>query len=605
MYAGVRMLLCALLLLVGIGSAAAAELLIRGATVFDAVRARPYQADVLVRDGRVAEIARGLVAPEGATVIDAQGLALLPGLFDVHTHWTPAMDPSSSALVSNAYLAAGVTTLSDFHQAPESWAPRREWLDSLVAPRVLFAARVSTPLGHGADWADPNTTKWVNSPDAARRAVRELLPYRPDVIKAFTDGWRYGRVADNTSMDGWTLTALAEEAHAHGLKVLTHTVTLERAKLAARAGVDVIAHSVLDTQADRELIALMRANGTAYAPTLAVYEPVRVGENPATVDRNDPVIVSRERNFANALHNVRALHRGGVAIALGTDAGMPGTPHGRSTLHELELLVRAGLSPVEALRAGTINSARALGLADDVGSIEVGKRADLVLVEGTPWRDVSDMRRVRQVFLGGRPVHGGQPLPQAVATADGPNAEAWPAPQPPAGALVDDFERDDGRTALDTLRTDEADGGNDRSWQVVEPVPRAGGGQALLVTATLSNKASPYANVVFPLSRGSVLPVDVTGFRGVEFEVRGNIASLGLQLRGLERSQWQAEVAEVGPEWRRVRIDFAQARVSDWRGQRGADAAPWHGEALLQLVVAARGEPGGQLWYELDNLRFY
>ncbi len=585
------------------GGAVAQDLLIRGATVFDAVQPRPYAADVLVRDGRIAQIGRNLDAADGTTVVEARGLALLPGLFDVHTHWTPAMNPSSSALVSNAYLAAGVTSLSDFHQAPESWKPRRAWLQTLVAPRVKFAARMSTPLGHGADWADQATTRWVNSPDAARRAVRELLPYRPDLIKVFADGWRYGRVADNTSIDPWTLAALVEEAHANDLKVVTHTVTVQRAKDAARAKVDAIIHSVLDQRVDRELIDLMKAEGTIYAPTLAVYEPIRVGED-RKADADDPALQSRERNFANALHNARALYRGGVTIALGTDAGMPGTPHGRATLHELELLVRAGLSPVDALRAGTINSARVLGVADQAGSIEVGKRADLVLVEGQPWRDVRDMQRVRQVFLDGRPVHGAVALPAEVATAQGPNAEAWPAPQPLAGALVDDFERGDGRTALDTLRTGEADGGNDRTWQIDQVVPR-GRGHALLVTARLSNKPTPYANTVFPLSRGSVLPVDMGRHRGVEFEVRGNVAAMALQLRGLERRQWQAAVTGVGPGWRKVRVAFAHATASDWRGQPVADAPRWSGDPLLQLVIQARGEPGGELWYELDNIRLY
>ena len=598
-------MLGAALLLAANSTVLAEGLLIRGAMVFDAVRAQPYPADVLVRDGKVARIERDLAAPEGVAVIEAQGLALLPGLFDVHTHWTPAMDPSSSALVSNAYLASGVTTLADFHQAPESWEPRRKWLGELSAPRVLFAARVSTPLGHGADWADQATTKWVNSPEAARRAIRELLPYRPGLIKAFADGWRYGRVADNTSMDPWTLTALVEEAHAHGLKVATHTVTVDRAKVAARAGVDVIAHSVLDRKVDRELIELMRTSGTAYAPSLAVYEPVRVGEDPDKVDRNDPAIVSRERNFANAMYNVRALYRGGVAIVLGTDAGMPGTPHGGASLHELELLVRAGLTPAEALRAGTIRSARALGLDAESGSIEVGKRADLVLVEGAPWRDVRDMRRVRQVLVGGRPVHGDTLLPVGAPDAGGPNRQAWPVPAPVAGALVDDFERADGRTALDTLRTGEADGGNDRTWPVIQTVPRTGGGSALLVTAALSGKEAPYANVVFPLSTGSVLPVDTGRFTGVEFDVRGNATELHLQLRGLERRQWTAPVDGTGPEWRRVRIELAGTSASNWRGELLADAAPWDGEALLQLVLVARGGTGGQLWYELDNIRFY
>jgi len=578
------------------------EFVIRNAQVFDAIHAQPVQTDVLVRAGRIAALAPELPVADGTAVVDARGLALIPGLFDVHTHWTPGLPPSSSALVSNAYLAAGVTTLSDFHQAPEAWQPRREWLSTLASPRVRFAARMSTPLGHGADWADQATTKWVNSPDAARAAVRELLPYQPDLIKVFADGWRYGYMPDNTSMDEWTLAALAAEAHLHGLKVATHTVTVERGKVAARAGVDLIAHSLLDRPVDDELVALMRENGTAYAPTLAVYEPVKPGQL-APENRDDPAFVVRQRNFSQALHNLLALHRGGVMIALGTDAGMPDTPHGRAAQHELELLVLAGLTPAEALQAATLNSARALGLDAGSGSIEIGKRADLVLVEGTPWHDVTDMQRVRQVFVEGHPVHPGGLLPASLAKADGPNLEPWPAPLPVAGALIDDMEREDGRTTLDTLRTGEADGGNDRSWQVIQRVPRAGGGHALLVTASLSHKPAPYANIVFPLSRGSVLAADVSAWGGVEFEIRGNLSGLGVQLRTQERQHWQVSLPEPpGGEWQRVRVAFADAHTMDARNEAMAKDG-WNGQALLQLVLIAHGTPGSSLWYEVDNVR--
>jgi len=119
--------------------------------------------------------------------------------------------------VANAYLDAGVTTVADYHQPPEAYAPRRAWLAQVAAPTVFLGARVSTPLGHGADWGDQSTTRWVNSPAAARAAVRELAAYRPDFIKTFTDGWRYNNYPDNTSMDEATLAALVEEAHAHGI----------------------------------------------------------------------------------------------------------------------------------------------------------------------------------------------------------------------------------------------------------------------------------------------------------------------------------------------------------------------------------------------------
>lgn len=573
--------------------AADGPLLIRDALVFDGTGREPYPASVLVEEGRIAAIGPEVRAPKGAVVVQARGKALLPGLIDLHVHWTPNSSPAALPQIANRYLAAGVTTVTDYHQAPEAYAPRRAWLEQIAAPGVRFAARMSTPLGHGADWGDENTTRWVNSPAAARAAVRQVAAYRPDFIKAFTDGWRYSNAADNSSMDEETLAALVDESHRHGLKVVSHTVMVKRGKAAARAGVDVIVHSLLDGPADAELVELMRANGTFYAPTLAVYLPARVDGSGR--EGSPAVLAQRERNFAHALANVRTLHEAGIPVVVGTDAGMTGTPHGESTHRELELLVQAGLAPAEALRAGTAVAARALGM-DDRGTIEVGKRADLLLVAGRPWEQVGDIRRIERVYVGGRQVHGpGTRLPA------GNRALALPATVP--AALVDDFERADGRTALDTLRIDEADGGNDRTWQVTEAVAREDGGRALMVMARLSTKPSAFAAAILPLGRGSVAPADVRGYRGLRFEVRAGSGDLRVEARALDGRRFSAPVA-AGGQWRTVEIPFAALQgLPPYRGE--GPLPQWRGDDLLQLAFVMGGEPGGKVWFQIDNVGFY
>lgn len=586
--------------LLGAGQASVAAtaddkaVLIRDAMVFDGTGRAPYAASVLVEDGRIAAIGAELAAPKGARVVNARGQALLPGLFDLHTHWTPNATPSELPQVANLYMAAGVTTVSDFHEPPEAYAPRRAWLASIAAPDVKFAARMSTPLGHGADWGDENTTRWVNSPEAARAGVRAVAAYKPDFIKAFTDGWRYSNAADNSSMDEETLTALVDEAHKNGLKVFTHTVMVKRGKAAARAGVDVIAHSVQDGAVDEELIALMREHGTAYAPSLAVYLPERVDGSGRNNGKPD-VLAQREQNFANALHNVKTLHDAGIPVVVGTDAGMTGTPHGTSTLRELELLVQAGLTPSEALLAGTSASAKALGV-NDRGSIEVGKRADLLLVSGRPWERIGDVRNTQQVYVAGRQVQGkGAVLPA------GNKALALPAQ--PVQALVDDFERNDGRTALDTLRVDEADGGNDRTAQVTEIVARETGGNALATQAKLSSKDTAFAAAILPLSRGSVAPVDARAYRGIRLELRGSAPELQLEVRALGNRRFVAPL-QAGAQWQTVEIPFTALQGQPpYRAK--APVAVWKGDDLQQLVVSGSGEPGSKLWFEIDNVSFY
>lgn len=588
----VNVLLTLALLLVLVG-AARADVLIRAANVVDSGTGTVTVSDVLVRGENIDAVGPGLPIPEGVRVVEAGGLALVPGLVDVHTHWTPNARPAALPAIANAYLDAGVTTVADYHQAPEVHAPRREWLAGLAAPTVLFGARMSTPLGHGADWADQATTRWVNSPAAARAAVRELAAYRPDFIKAFTDGWRYNNAPDNTSMDEATLAALVEEAHAHGIRVYSHTVTLARAKQAARAGVDLIAHSILDREVDDELIALMREHGTAYAPTLAVYEPVRVGD-PPPADPENRVLRQRRINFEVALANAGRLHAAGIPVVVGTDAGMPGTPHGRATRHELELLVRAGMTPLQALHAATAGAAKALGLGDR-GVIAPGWRADLVLVEGEPWNDVAALRNVRRVFVAGEEVTG--------PDAHRPAANARDSlPPVRIAALIDDFEREDGRTALGTLRVTDNDGGNDRTWQSSLRIARGdGNGHVLSTHARFSHGERPYAAVLLPLSRGSVAPADLGAWSGITFQARGEAGTAWVEVRGQEGRRWMHAIP-LEPRWREYRLawkDFEGMRP--WRGE--GEPPAWRADDAVQIAFTVSGAPGSTAWFELDEVR--
>lgn len=568
-----------------------------GATIFDAAGTPPYVGAVVIRNGRIAEVGPNVRPPRGARIIRAEGQALLPGFYDVHTHWTPDGSPTYAPAVANAYIAAGVTTVNDFSQPPEAFEPLRAWTGRLYSPHVNYTARLSTPGGHGADWVDQATTRWVWTPDAARRALAELVSYRPDNIKAFADGWRYGRGPDNTSMGVNTLTAIAEESHRLNLSVLTHTVTAGRGAEAGRAGVDVIAHSLQDRLLAAEEIAQIRAGGAAYTGTLALSDPQKRGGAP--LDMSDPNVQQRERNRSHAMRNLKALFDAGVPIVLGTDAGMPGTPHGYSTLREMELMVDAGLTPTDALLAGTINSARAMRQDDDRGSIQVGKRADVILIAGRPWETIADIHNIGRVFVDGRQVFGPGTTPNPL------NAETYMASVRLTTPLVDDFEREDGRTALDTLRTDDPDWGIDRSVQVTQVIARDTG-HALHVSASLAVKDDNRAAVVLPLGRGAIIPMDVRNFQGVRLEIRGGGGDYRLGVRTLE-GRWSAPAPADG-EWRTVTVPFSDLRrdPGDNEGRTPSSSRPaWTGSDVLSLDVAAQGASGGRLWYQIDNVTFY
>ncbi|WP_347302578.1 amidohydrolase family protein [Croceibacterium sp. TMG7-5b_MA50] len=570
-------------------SASAAEetTAIVGATIFDATGADPHAGTVLIQEGRIVAVGDDVTVPQGATVIDAAGKALLPGFFDVHTHWTPGGQPGTIPQIATDYVQSGVTTVNDFHQQPESYAPRREWLAGLVAPHVNFAARISTPGGHGADWADQATTIWINTPDAARAAIARLEPYQPDLIKAFTDGWRYGLSADNTSMDEATMAALAEAAHGAGMPVLTHTVTVDRGAMAARAGIDSLAHGLQDRQMDPATLQTIVQSGMAMAPTLAVYEPGKGGTH---LDPANPVDRQRIAKFDLGLANVKMMFDAGVPIALGTDAGMPGTPHGVSTLREMELLVRAGLTPPQALIAGTAASAKVMGLADDRGTIAPGQRADILLIDGTPWHDIADVRKITSVMIDGRLVvgPGAPPLPAENS------ATTLPAVSIPA--LIDDFERSDGRTALDTLRLQDTDGGISRSTEIVQIVPR-GTGHALALAAQMSIEEEPFAGVSFPLTRGSVRPADLRQYQGLSFSLKGE-GSYTVRLSG-EGGSWSTEVTG-SPAWQDITVPFS-ALMAETSPRFFSE--PWTGAAIHEVEISTSRPGGSTVAFELDDLR--
>ena len=561
-----------------------------GATVFDATGAAPHPATVIISGDRIVDVGPSIAVPAGAKVIDAAGEALLPGFIDVHTHWTPSGSPGTTPQIANAYLAAGVTTTDDFNSAPEAFEPRRRWLAMLAAPHVNLTARMGVPGGHGADWGDVHTTKQFDTPEGARDAVREVVAYKPDLMKGFHDGWRYGSGADNNSMDLVTLTALVDEAHKNHLKVLTHTLTIARGKDAARAKVDVIAHSLQDAEIDQETVDLMKQNGTAYAPTLAVYEPVKPGK-PARP--GDPRYEQSVAKFDHALHNLKRLHDAGIRVALGTDAGMPDTPHGTSSLREMELMVRAGLTPTEALMAGTSDSAKVIGLGADRATIEKGKRADIVLLRGEPWKAISDVHKTDRVMVDGKLVFGpGAAIPDA-------NRETH-MPVVKVGALIDDFERTDGRTALGTLRTDDADGGPDRSIIVTTVINRTSKDHALSLSATMSHKPDPSAGAIFPLTRGSIEPADVRAYRGVRFDVRGGSAVYTLSANTLT-GRWATSIS-AGASWKTVTVPFAGLTWAPWRGKA---SGAWTGDDLTEVEISASAQGGHKIWMQIDNLTFY
>jgi imidazolonepropionase-like amidohydrolase len=542
--------------------------------------------------------------------VDARGLTLIPGLHDLHTHLrAPGFDaPDDLPKAYAGYLVNGVTAVNEFSLSPEMLAPVREMTapGRVPAPNLQLAVRLGVPGGHGTEygWGRQFTLE-AATPRAAKQAMARALPYRPDVIKVFADGWRYGRSPSLNTMSEPTLAAIVEEAHAAGIPVITHTVSVEGARIAAAAGVDALGHGIGDALVDDALIALMKAGNTAYVPTLVVYEPQedreflpaewgrlrpqeRAREEARRADASGAVSQRQSPRWTIMRENVRRLKAAGIRIGIGTDAGIGGVYHGSSTLREIRWLTKLGFTPAEALAAATSVSAAILRRSDR-GRIAAGQRADLVLTGGRPDERIDDLHDVRRVFVSGREMpldrlalrladHRPSPLP--VHRMAGPiHSGAGPA----------------GRTDLDTLPVEGTDPGMDHSHLDLSPMP----GGRLFLTAGMGAAPRPFAELHLPLTRGAVQLADAGGFAGVAFEARGaGDYELQLNSYGIHPRSWFRASFEAGEARREIRIPFsaflsplAEARLDPAR--------------LRALLFRLEGEPGGGAWLELGAVRFY
>ena len=396
-----------------------------GATLIDGTGAAPVpDAAVVIEDGRVTEAGprAALAWPADAEVIDARGRTVIPGLIDAHDHLAShgyalatrwgLDEPASTAHLRTARvladtLAMGYTTVRDaggldagFKLAVEQGlipGPRLVLGLQIISPTGGIGDRVS-PSGHGCCGAyDPLLPDSVaNGPDAVRDVVRRLVRAGADVIKTATTGGassRPGHGPLDAAFSPVEMEALVTESHALGRRVMCHALGGPGLRTALEAGVDSVEHGCYLDE-DPTLLNRMAVQGTFFVPTLTVY----------VYHRESPAPHVRERARALHAHHVasvqRALERG-VPIVAGTDAG--GHGHPRNAL-ELKYLVEAGLSPMQALRAGTQWAARCLGLDREIGTLEKGRQADLVVVDGNPLDDVTvllDPARIELVLKSG------------------------------------------------------------------------------------------------------------------------------------------------------------------------------------------------------------
>ncbi len=430
---------------------------ITGATLIDGRGGAPVaSANIVMREGKIecAGPASQCPVPDGIDVLDAHGLWITPGLIDAHVHfsqtgWADGRPDSLDVRRTHPYeeveadlkahperfghsdLCSGVTSVFDVGGYPWTLRLHDRFETDTSMPHVVAAGPLLSTLDHWLNLPAERQFIHLHDEPSARAGVRYLAAEGARAIKV----WYIVNAQLPVEASAPFVMAAGHEAHSHKLPLIVHATGLAEAKAALRAGANVLVHSVEDLPVDQELIDLAKKNGTILIPTLTVLDgymrmyrgvvdqkaPVvddpnrcvdaatleKVAET-ATLDRAlvDPARLETRRQRAERFTrvtraNLKTLATAGIPIATGTDAGNPLTLHGPAIYAEMEAMQASGMSPMSVIVSSTAIGARAMRLENELGTIEKGKNADLVIVSADPAADVANLRKIRYVVRAG------------------------------------------------------------------------------------------------------------------------------------------------------------------------------------------------------------
>ena len=372
---------------------------------------------VLISGERITAAGSGLAIPAGATVIDLGAKTLLPGLIDAHTHLTgnPEDAGYSSVRISvpraalagakNARLTlqAGFTTVRDVGAEGYADIGLRDAVNDgdVPGPRIVASGpALGITGGHCDDTMhapqyNAVATGVADGVEEVIKRTRQIIKYGADVIKICATGGVLS-MGDDPRASQYSpqeLKAIVTEAHRLGRKVAAHAHGGEGIRLAVLAGVDSIEHG---SYIDDDGIKLLKEHKTWLVPTL--YLGAWLIDNAEAIKLPKPLLEKAKVVLPAARVNIGKAIKAGVPIAFGTDAAV--YPHGQNG-REFAVLVKLGMTPIQAVRSATVNASELLGMSDRVGAIEAGKYADLIAVDGEPLKDVATLERVQWVMKGG------------------------------------------------------------------------------------------------------------------------------------------------------------------------------------------------------------
>ncbi|QLY26345.1 amidohydrolase family protein [Bdellovibrio sp. KM01] len=406
--------------------------ILKGARLIDGMGTPArYNVNIILKGDRIKAILDAKEPlPTRTKVFELEGKTIMPTLMSSHVHLGMTNGVQSGSRQINEvndlrqlykfakYGVGTVLSMGTDLDVIYNIRANSQKTDSTL-PLVLTAGR-----GFGVPAGAPPAAMGIDqvyrpkSVAEARKQVKELALKKPNVIKIWVDDFDHSM---KKKMDPQIYQAIIQEAHAAKIPVVAHVYYLEDAKLLAQAGVDIFGHSIRDQPVDMELMSLMKLHNIAYIPTLALDEAGYVfAEKPAWMKDEffraalDPGVedwiaksykskASSREDLKMAMKNVMTLFKSGIVVGLGTDSGANlQRIQGFSEHRELQLLVEAGMTPVEAIRVATVNNANILGIAKEYAGIAEGMKANLLILDADPSEDIANTQKIHSVFINGK-----------------------------------------------------------------------------------------------------------------------------------------------------------------------------------------------------------
>jgi imidazolonepropionase-like amidohydrolase len=577
--------------------------LIRNARIFDGEKFSG-PGSVLVQDGHIKAVGKNLKVPADLEVIDGTGDTLLPGLIDSHAHvWGDALTQA---------LIFGVTTELDMFTDPRFAAnikkDQADGKDLNMADLRSAGYLATVPGGHGTEYGIPVPT--LTSPDEAQAWVDARLAEGSDYIKIIYDEFStYGGHRPTLSKE--TMKAVIDAAHKRGKLAVVHIGDQQGAKDAINAGADGLAHLFADSEPSADFGEMVAAHHAFVVPTLTVLESVSgtpSGESLTTDIRLEPYLTAENianlkqkfPNFPNhpsekyAETTIRQLMAAHVPVLAGTDSPNPGTSHGASIHRELELLVRSGMTPEQALSSATSVPAKEFRL-NDRGEIAPGKRADLLLVKGDPAHDITATRDIVAVWKIGvkddREAYRAEVSQQKEKAAQ---AKSAPSPQGSDSGVVSDFESGKPDASFGSgwsVSTDSiADGKSTGSMTVV--ADGANGTKHALDVSGEIDGGLPFAWAGVMFSPGSQVfaPANLSSKKSLTFWAKGDSKTYRAMLFTQSGGRMPAQQTfTVGPEWKLFTFP-----LSAFNGTDGHD---------INAILFVGGPQPGKFDFQIDEIQ--